>query len=65
MIVCLCSRISDRDVRNAAAAGAASADDVFSHCGASPCCGSCLQAIDDLLAAPAMAAAGGPASSWG
>lgn len=52
MIVCVCSRISDRDIREATAAGALSADDVFRHVGATPCCGSCLETIDGLVGQP-------------
>lgn len=50
MIVCLCLGISDRDIRAAVARGARHSNDVFGHQESSPCCGSCVDSMDDLIA---------------
>lgn len=50
MIVCLCTGISDRDIRTAVAGGARHSTDVFSQKDCSPCCGSCCDSIDDMIA---------------
>jgi bacterioferritin-associated ferredoxin len=51
MILCLCNRISDRQVEEARRNGAASADDVFRSRGCEVQCGSCIPMMDGLLVA--------------
>lgn len=66
MIVCMCRRISDSQIRRCAEAGARSPLEVFLAHGTVPNCGSCLPYMDDMLAdagaaplfAPALAGAG-------
>lgn len=56
MIVCLCNGISDRCVRDLAAAGATKVSEVYRHFGGKPRCGQCvphlcaaLRQADDAL----------------
>lgn len=53
MIICLCSRISDRDVHQAVGNGARRCADVFRAKGCAPQCGSCVPAIRALVEAGA------------
>ncbi|HEX5365283.1 MAG TPA: (2Fe-2S)-binding protein [Acidimicrobiales bacterium] len=50
MIVCHCQVVSDRRIRDAVAAGAASVEDVGDRCGAGTGCGGCRPSIGTLLA---------------
>jgi bacterioferritin-associated ferredoxin len=43
MIVCVCNRISDRDIVRHAQQGCSSFDDLQFELGVSTCCGSCEQ----------------------
>jgi bacterioferritin-associated ferredoxin len=49
MIVCVCRRLSDRDIRARVLAGAASPAEVFSACGTAPNCGSCVGDMHELI----------------
>ncbi|MBN9534119.1 MAG: (2Fe-2S)-binding protein [Alphaproteobacteria bacterium] len=49
MIVCVCNRLKESSVRNAARAGAASADEVYTHCGVERNCGRCQDEIELIL----------------
>jgi bacterioferritin-associated ferredoxin len=49
MIICVCNRISDHDIRSAARAGATCCKQVFGGKGAAPQCGSCLDAMGEIL----------------
>ncbi len=49
MIVCICNRLSERAIRQAAGAGAVSIDHVFEQCGASVNCGKCLDFMEEIL----------------
>jgi bacterioferritin-associated ferredoxin len=49
VIVCHCSAVNERDVREQIDAGAASATDVADACGAGARCGGCLPALERLL----------------
>ncbi len=49
MILCLCSAISDRHVRQAAAAGVTAWEEVFRRQQAAPRCGSCVDMICEIL----------------
>jgi bacterioferritin-associated ferredoxin len=49
MIVCHCTALNDREVREQIDAGAASATDVADRCGAGAHCGGCLPALERLL----------------
>lgn len=57
MIICLCQGVSDRTVRAAIGAGAASLDDVSSACSAGSDCGVCQATILDMLASARRAVA--------
>jgi len=50
MMVCSCKAVSDRTVRAAIAAGAATVDDVTSRCRAGGGCGGCHSLLEQLLA---------------
>lgn len=60
MIICICNRLSESAIRQAAGAGAASIEHVFEHCGASVNCGKCLDFMEEILDnnAPALASMG-------
>jgi bacterioferritin-associated ferredoxin len=49
MIICVCNRISDQDIRSAARAGATCCQQVFGGKGAALQCGSCLDAMGEIL----------------
>ena len=49
MIICICNRLSEGAVRNAAGAGAVSPDHVFEHCGGQVNCGKCLDFMEEIL----------------
>jgi bacterioferritin-associated ferredoxin len=55
MVVCHCEVVSDRDVRDAIAGGAADLDSITDRCGAAGHCGGCVPAVEDLLAEAALA----------
>ena len=57
MIVCLCEGVSERKVTEAVAHGARSLDRLARTTGAGSSCGSCHNALRDLLAAHAGAQA--------
>lgn len=42
MLVCICNRISDRDIRSAIHEGASGFRDVKSELGVGSCCGQCV-----------------------
>jgi bacterioferritin-associated ferredoxin len=50
MIVCHCKGITDRQIRQAAAAGARSADEIARRATAGTDCGGCRPLIEALLA---------------
>ena len=54
MVVCHCEVVSDRDVREVIAGGAADLDAVTDHCGAAGHCGGCIPAVEELLAEAAL-----------
>lgn len=49
MLVCHCNGASDRKIRRAIRAGAATASQVGQACGAGTCCGGCVELIDELI----------------
>ena len=49
MIVCMCHWVSDREIQDAIAQGAATVDDIRDSCGVGLSCRACLPAIADLL----------------
>jgi bacterioferritin-associated ferredoxin len=49
MIICVCNRISDHEIRSAVRAGATCCKQVFGGKGATPQCGSCLDAMGEIL----------------
>ena len=50
MIVCVCRRVSDRDIHRAAREGVASFDELQSECGVGTACGSCVDCALDTWA---------------
>ena len=51
MIVCVCRRVSDRDIEHAARSGCASFDDLQMELGVATCCGRCTECAQETLAA--------------
>lgn len=49
MIVCICNAVSDRSIRAAALAGAATAEEALAACGTALNCGCCRDAIANLI----------------
>ena len=49
MIICMCNRISDHEIRSAARAGATCCKQVFGGKGTAPQCGSCIDAMGEIL----------------
>lgn len=49
MYVCLCNRVTDKDIRRAATEGAASLSDLKSMLGVSSQCGSCAEVAQQVL----------------
>jgi len=47
MIVCVCRRVSDRDIHRAARDGVASFDHLQAECGVGTACGSCVDCARD------------------
>ncbi len=51
MIVCVCNRVSDRDIKRLAAAGCDSFEALQMETGAATCCGRCESCARETLAA--------------
>jgi bacterioferritin-associated ferredoxin len=51
MIVCVCRRVSDRDIEHAARSGCTSFDDLQMELGVATCCGRCTECAQETLAA--------------
>jgi len=49
MVVCLCSGISDREIRRHVREGACSQGDVARACGAGAGCGGCRPSVDAVI----------------
>ena len=49
MIVCICARVRECEVRSAIRLGAHSEDAVGDACGAGTGCGTCLDRIEEIL----------------
>ena len=49
MYVCLCSGVTDKDIKRAASNGATSVEDLKNTLGVASQCGSCAQAALDVL----------------
>ncbi|OUS30268.1 hypothetical protein A9Q99_07290 [Gammaproteobacteria bacterium 45_16_T64] len=49
MVVCICNRINDRDIRNAIHEGASSFSDVRETLGVGSCCGQCAPFAKELV----------------
>jgi bacterioferritin-associated ferredoxin len=50
MIVCVCRRVSDRDIHRAAREGVESFDALQKECGVGTACGSCIDSAVDIWA---------------
>lgn len=57
MIVCVCQRVSDRDIHRAAAQGVHRFDELQRATGVSTCCGRCEDCARDTLAEAVAASA--------
>lgn len=49
MIVCHCSKLTDRHILTEAALGAADVDELGQRCGAAAKCGGCRPLIEEIL----------------
>ena len=49
MIVCICRRYREQDIRRAASAGHRTARDIYKELGAGPSCGRCLEFAEELI----------------
>jgi bacterioferritin-associated ferredoxin len=49
MIVCVCNRITEAEVREAARCGAASPDQAYARLGCEPHCGCCLDYAQEII----------------
>jgi bacterioferritin-associated ferredoxin len=49
MIVCVCNRLNDKQVRAAILGGACCADSVYAKCGVERNCGRCQDEIEEML----------------
>ncbi len=49
MIVCICRRYREQDIRRAASAGLRSVRDIYKELGAEPDCGRCLEFAEELI----------------
>jgi bacterioferritin-associated ferredoxin len=49
MYVCLCNQLTDRDVREAATAGARRPSEVYRACGCAMRCGSCTRTLRQIV----------------
>ncbi len=49
MIVCVCRRVSDRDIARAAREGCATFDDLQIELGVATCCGACGECAQEVL----------------
>jgi bacterioferritin-associated ferredoxin len=49
MYICICHAVTERELREAIAAGARTEEAVGVHCGAGTSCGTCLERIGDML----------------
>lgn len=49
MFVCVCNAITDHDIAAACAEGCATVQDIAARTGASTCCGTCAQAVDQII----------------
>lgn len=49
MIVCCCHRVTDREIRRAASAGARTPRQVAEACGAGASCGGCRMSVCEIL----------------
>ena len=49
MIVCVCNRLTETEVRSAARAGAATPDAAYAHLRCEPQCGCCLDYAQEII----------------
>jgi len=49
MIVCLCRRVSDREINHLVRQGARTTSDIASACGAGTACGSCVDDVERFV----------------
>ena len=49
MIVCVCRRVSDRDIERLARSGCASFEDLQMDTGVATCCGNCAQCAREVF----------------
>lgn len=63
MIICMCHRVSDRDIAREVAAGCASFDELQQELRVGTACGSCLDCVHETFHAQASASHAGPAAA--
>ena len=56
MYVCLCNGLTEKDIRAAARAGAASVEDAYRRLGGEPICRCCVETAEALIDGEAMGA---------
>jgi len=56
MFLCHCRAVTDREIREAIAAGARDLDEIGRHCGAGITCGGCCPLLQEFLDQAAMRA---------
>ena len=49
MIVCVCNRLTESEVRNAARAGASTPEAAYARLGCEPQCGCCLDYVHEII----------------
>jgi bacterioferritin-associated ferredoxin len=49
LYICLCNALTDRKLRQAAAAGCATPNEAYAACGCRAQCGQCVKAVRQLL----------------
>jgi bacterioferritin-associated ferredoxin len=49
MIVCVCNRLTESEVRKAARAGASTPDAAYARLGCEPVCGCCLDYAQEII----------------
>ena len=49
MVVCICNRYREQDIRNAAHSGLRSVEVIYERLGAGPSCGRCLKVAEQVI----------------
>jgi bacterioferritin-associated ferredoxin len=49
MLICICNRVNDKQLKSAIAGGAQSVSQVYRQCGCQPQCGKCVDFVREQL----------------